>query len=85
MKISEFLNPGISASSPFAFFTLTKHLLFPNSIIGLLRQKPEDLHIAITGRDAPNELLDIADLVTEMSAVKHPYKSGVRGQMGVEF
>ena len=44
------------------------------------------LHIVITGRDASDELIEFADLVTEMKLIKHPYKDqGVRAQAGVEF
>jgi cob(I)alamin adenosyltransferase len=41
--------------------------------------------VIITGRDAPEELTDFADLVTEMREVKHPYLSGIRAQPGIEF
>ena len=42
-------------------------------------------HVVITGRNARDELIDLADLVTEMKLVKHPYRSGVKAQKGVEF
>lgn len=54
-------------------------------VIETLRQRPPMQHVVITGRDAPAELIDYADLVTEMREVKHPYKSGIRAQPGVEF
>ncbi len=50
-----------------------------------LAGKPENLHVAVTGRDAPRELMAAADLVTEMRAVKHPLQSGVTAQKGIEF
>ena len=43
------------------------------------------LHIVVTGRDAPAELIQAADLVTEMRDVKHPFKAGIRAQQGIEF
>jgi len=43
------------------------------------------LHIVVTGRDAPAELLEAADLVTEMTEIKHPFTSGIRAQQGIEF
>ena len=55
------------------------------SVVAVLGQRPRDKHICITGRDAKPELLAIADLVTEMTVVKHPYASGYRAQRGVEF
>ena len=51
----------------------------------VLRNKPADLHICITGRDAVEELIEIADLVTEMKAIKHSYQQGITAQKGVEF
>lgn len=52
----------------------------------LIANKPPMLHIVITGRDASDELIEFADLVTEMKLIKHPYQDqGVRAQAGVEF
>ncbi|MCG6205377.1 cob(I)yrinic acid a,c-diamide adenosyltransferase [Rhodopseudomonas sp. HC1] len=51
----------------------------------LLDEKPADKHVVITGRNANPALIDIADLVTEMTLVKHPFRSGVKAQKGVEF
>ncbi|MCI5212806.1 MAG: cob(I)yrinic acid a,c-diamide adenosyltransferase, partial [Candidatus Electrothrix sp. ATG2] len=51
----------------------------------VLRNKPDDLHICITGRDAVKELVELADLVTEMQPLKHPYQQGIKAQKGVEF
>ena len=51
-----------------------------------LAQKPEDSHVILTGRGAPEELIAIADLVTEMSLVKHPFREqGIKAQPGIEF
>jgi len=54
-------------------------------VIEVLKQKPEDTHVVITGRNAPQDLIDFADLVTEMTMVKHPFRSGVKAQPGIEF
>lgn len=51
----------------------------------LKEEKPHDLHVIITGRNAPDQLIEIADLVTEMEMVKHPFRSGVKAQKGIEF
>ena len=56
-----------------------------DEIVEFLRQRPLDKHICITGRDAKAALLDIADLVTEMTVVKHPYQAGYKAQRGIEF
>ncbi len=56
-----------------------------NEVIDELRQKREMLHVVITGRNARPELIELADLVTEMKLVKHPYRSGVMPQKGIEY
>lgn len=48
-------------------------------------ERPPMTHVVLTGRNAKPELLDLADLVTEMQAVKHPFRAGIRAQAGVEF
>lgn len=54
-------------------------------IIDVLKAKPEMKHVIVTGRNAKEELIEFADLVTEMEMVKHPFRSGVKAQVGVEF
>jgi cob(I)alamin adenosyltransferase len=54
-------------------------------IIGALAQRRGDLNIVVTGRNAKPELIEIADLVTEMALVKHHFAAGVRAQAGIEF
>ena len=56
-----------------------------DEVLEVLRNKPEDTHVVITGRNAPDGLIEFADLVTEMELVKHPFRSGVKAQAGVEF
>ena len=51
----------------------------------MLRSRPGTQHVVITGRDAPRQLLDAADLVTEMTKVKHPMDVGRKGQRGIEW
>jgi cob(I)alamin adenosyltransferase len=51
----------------------------------LKTEKPQDKHVVITGRNAKPELIEIADLVTEMTLIKHPFRAGVKAQKGVEF
>jgi len=51
----------------------------------LVDEKPEMTHVVLTGRNAKEELIEIADLVTEMELIKHPFRSGVKAQIGVEF
>ena len=54
-------------------------------VLALLDKKPEKLHVLLTGRDARPELIERADLVTEMKLVKHPYQQGIKAQQGIEF
>ncbi len=54
-------------------------------IAWLKENKPPMTHLIITGRDAPGELIEYADLVTEMNPIKHPYNDGIHAQPGVEF
>ncbi|PCJ89389.1 MAG: cob(I)yrinic acid a,c-diamide adenosyltransferase [Hyphomicrobiales bacterium] len=56
-----------------------------NEVVEFLRNKPKDKHVIITGRNAKEELMEIADLVTEMTMIKHPFRSGVKAQIGIEF
>lgn len=54
-------------------------------VLADLAARPKDQHAVATGRNAPPQLIEAADLVTEMTLVKHPFRSGVRAQPGVEF
>ncbi len=54
-------------------------------IAWLKERKPPELHLIVTGRDAPSELIEYADLVTEMREIKHPYTRGIKAQAGIEF
>jgi len=56
-----------------------------DDVVAFLKAKPEDLHVVVTGRNAKDELIDAADLVTEMTMVKHPFRAGVKAQKGIEF
>ena len=54
-------------------------------VVEFLSSKPEMLHVVVTGRNARPELVEAADLVTEMTMVKHPFRAGVKAQKGIEF
>lgn len=56
-----------------------------NEVVSVLQNKPEQLNIIVTGRDAKAELIAIADTVTDMTMVKHAFEAGIRAQKGVEF
>ncbi len=56
-----------------------------STVMPTLHVRPPMQHVVITGRGAPAELIDEADLVTEMKQVKHPFRKGIKAQQGVEF
>lgn len=57
-----------------------------DDVLNTLREKPEETHVILTGRGAKSELIEMADLVTEMKLIKHPFKEqGIKAQAGIEF
>ena len=56
-----------------------------DDVIETLKARRPDLHVVVTGRNAKEDLIEIADLVTEMTMVKHPFRDGVKAQAGIEF
>ena len=54
-------------------------------VLGLIKEKPPQLHLILTGRNAPAEIIEAADLVTEMGEVKHPMKKGIPAQQGIDY
>ena len=66
-------------------YALNFGLLEEQEVLELLSQKPTDLHLVLTGRNALPAIIDCADLVTEMRLIKHPFQKGIRAQKGIEF
>jgi cob(I)alamin adenosyltransferase len=56
-----------------------------SEVVEVLKNRPPNLHIVVTGRNAKPDLIEAADLVTEMTEVKHPFQAGVKAQKGIEF
>ena len=56
-----------------------------DEVLTVLTERPAGKHVIVTGRNAPEALIEAADLVTEMTLVKHPFRSGVKAQPGIEF
>ncbi|MEM1198768.1 MAG: cob(I)yrinic acid a,c-diamide adenosyltransferase [Pseudomonadota bacterium] len=56
-----------------------------DEVVEVLKAKPEMKHVIVTGRNAKDEIIEIADLVTEMTQIKHPFRDGVKAQVGIEF
>lgn len=66
-------------------YALSYGFLPVEDVVDFLRNKPPMLHVILTGRDAKPEILQIADLVTEMREIKHPFQQGISAQRGIEF
>jgi len=60
-------------------------LLDVNEIVKLIKEKPEKLDLVLTGNHAKEEIIELADLVTEMKEIKHPFKSGIKAKKGIDF
>ena len=60
-------------------------LLDVQDVLELIRSKPPEVHLVLTGRNARPEVIEVADLVTEMREVKHPYQKGIKAQKGIEY
>jgi cob(I)alamin adenosyltransferase len=63
---------------------LDKKVLTLKEVTDLIKQKPPELHLVLTGRGAPKKLIALADLVSEVKEIKHPFKKGVMAQKGIE-
>jgi cob(I)alamin adenosyltransferase len=65
--------------------TMNAGLIEVQEVVDLVRSKPPLLHLVLTGRNAPPELVELADLVSEIQPIKHPLQAGIPAQRGVEF
>lgn len=64
---------------------IAAELVSLDDVVALAREKPAHVHLVLTGRGAPRGLIDVADLVSEVVPVKHPFEKGIKAQRGVEF
>jgi len=64
---------------------ISLRLIKTEEVINLIKEKPEHVELVLTGRYAPKEIIDIADLVTEMKEIKHPFQKGIPPRKGIEF
>ena len=60
-------------------------LIKTEQVIELIKMKPDSLDLVLTGNNAKQEIIDLADLVTEMKEIKHPFKSGIKAKKGIDF
>jgi cob(I)alamin adenosyltransferase len=56
-----------------------------DELLALVRDKPPQMHLVLTGRGAPEALIEVADLVSEVQPIKHPFERGIKAQRGIEF
>ena len=66
-------------------YAINLGLLDVKEIIELIKEKPEKLDLVLTGNHAKEEIIELADLVTEMKEIKHPFKSGIKAKKGIDF
>ena len=66
-------------------YAISYKMLDAESVVEELRKKPEMLHVILTGRNANPLVVDLADLVTEMREIKHPFQKGIQSQRGIEY
>ena len=66
-------------------YAISYGMLSPEKVSAALREKPEMVHVILTGRNAHPTIIDLADTVTEMRQVKHAYEKGVIAQRGIEY
>jgi cob(I)alamin adenosyltransferase len=64
---------------------INAHLVSVDEVLETVRSRPPGLHLVLTGRGAPPELIELADLVSEVRPIKHPYQQGIPAQRGIEF
>ncbi len=66
-------------------YAINLGLIDVEEIIKIIKEKPSDLDLVLTGRDVKEEIVELADLVTEMKEIKHPFKSGIKAKKGIDF
>ncbi len=66
-------------------YAISYKMLDAEKVVDALKQKPEMVHVILTGRNAHPQIVELADLVTEMREVKHPYQKGIVAQRGIEY
>jgi cob(I)alamin adenosyltransferase len=66
-------------------YAISYKMLDADKVVEALREKPEMVHVILTGRNAHPSIIELADLVTEMREVKHPYSRGIPAQRGIEY
>jgi len=66
-------------------YAINLNLVDLKDVIDLIKSKPSDLNLVLTGNYVKDEIIDLADLVTEMKEIKHPFRSGIKAKKGIDF
>ena len=66
-------------------YAIQLELIKLNDVLGIIKSKPAELDLVLTGDHAAKEVIELADLVTEMKEIKHPFKSGIKAKKGIDF
>ena len=66
-------------------YAIQLELLKLDDVIDMIKSKPAELDLVLTGNHAAKEVIELADLVTEMKEIKHPFKSGIKAKKGIDF
>ena len=66
-------------------YAINLGLISIDDVVKLINEKPDDLDLVLTGNHAKDEIIELADLVTEMKEIKHPFKSGIKAKKGIDF
>ena len=84
--VVQFIKGGMSTGERDFNIAIRYDYVSAAEVVEFLRDhKPEMTHVVLTGRNAHEDLIELADLVTEMELIKHPFRSGIKAQIGVEF
>jgi cob(I)alamin adenosyltransferase len=66
-------------------YAIQLELIKLNDVLDIIKSKPSELDLVLTGNHATKEIIELADLVTEMKEIKHPFKSGIKAKKGIDF
>ncbi|MGZ5471882.1 MAG: cob(I)yrinic acid a,c-diamide adenosyltransferase, partial [Nitrososphaeraceae archaeon] len=66
-------------------YAINLKLLSTNQVLELIKVRPKQTSIVLTGNYAPNEIIKVADLVTEMNDIKHPFQKGIKAKRGIDY
>jgi len=66
-------------------YAINLNLISVNDVLDIIKSKPKNVDLVLTGNYAKNEIIEIADLVTEMKEIKHPFQQGIKAKKGIDF